>query len=1192
MKIIRCPGCERELPMWANYCAFCGESQTSAEHKVIHIQKGLVYQNSPISSSQDQNERDIFTLTTHNSSHSSTINVSKQTPSTTTKPLIYEQPGSGGGEGDDDEQGLMRPPTWYKEVERPSDRSKVVYPPRPTPSSSSYAIIRYKGQIQRGLTPGVFVGISLLVMIMLVLAGTFGIFMAFGRGLLGVAQRGELNLQVTPQQAFIGRYVILTGTNFSPRARVGLTRDNAIPILNTHGSSIIEANDQGNFTDTVYVLPEWGAGSHTLNAEDAVTHKIASFPITVSGQASPIPAHLRIIPSEVDLGIGDVVTNSSKVVTLYNLGGGEVSWKATSDQPWLKTIPSGGLFVSSQTPQVRIAIDRSKLKPGPYTAQVKFSSDGGDSLVTVKAQVTAFQPSSTAIMQTTPSALSFTATDGGAAPEAQVITLNNPGSQSLKWRTTTDVDWITVSPSSGTVTPSGSISVVIAVNTSRLLPGTYNGAITFNALGNDLIKNNPQNVYVSITVTPRCFLQASQSILTFSSVYLRSAPALQTIKLGTSQNCNTGIPWTLQSNASWLTVSAKSGTTPTSLSIGVNTAGLTPGVYHGSLIFSSPAGTQTVSANFTMGEATAPLMTVPTGPLQFNAVTGEAAPGSQNILLTNSGSGTLNWQATVATASGGNWLSVSPSAGSLSGRQSISLRANASPLNTLPPGIYTGTITLTGTDETGRTVAGSPGTIPISLVVSAPCSVSAAPVGLNFSTVVGKTPGARGLLIKAGGACTHLLNWQATVIGGAWLSTNVTTGTASLAVPGVLGVSVTPAGLVPGVYTGMIRIIATDSVTKTQVGSPILVPVRLTVQPPCTLLAPSAAALSFRTEKGLNPPPQNLSIGVVGACTGSVTITPQVNMGSGTGWLKVTPASATVLAGQQATFKVTLISAALPIGYYAGSISFNAKNAGITIVDSPRITGVSLVILQGPVLSVNPASVNFDITTGTASQPVSINNTGDLPMNWTATLNADAPSFITLSNQSGVGLKGGTSATLDVLVNATGVRGGPPAYQALLTVTGVDPLTGRTMVDSIPITVYVAPPSMQVSRTTLAFSTEAGSIPASQSITVENSGGDSLVWQVGAPSQSWLTVTPDGGTNRSGIASQVSFAINSVLEPGEYSATVKITSEGGEAVTISITVSVADPPPTPTPVLGITATTLTGIPIVTPSSISTREKEN
>jgi hypothetical protein len=93
-----------------------------------------------------------------------------------------------------------------------------------------------------------------------------------------------------------------------------------------------------------------------------------------------------------------------------------------------------------------------------------------------------------------PSALSFSATTGGANPANQTISITNSGGGTLTWAASDNAGWLTLSPASGTA-PS---SLVASVNISGLAAGTYTGAISISATG---ATNSPLSVPVTLTVS-------------------------------------------------------------------------------------------------------------------------------------------------------------------------------------------------------------------------------------------------------------------------------------------------------------------------------------------------------------------------------------------------------------------------------------------------------------------------------------------------------------------------------------------------------------------------------------------------------------------------------------------------------------------------------------------------------------------
>src|SRR5260370_10092987 len=101
-----------------------------------------------------------------------------------------------------------------------------------------------------------------------------------------------------------------------------MTRDNSIPFYYTAGNTIIQADTNGSFTDTVIVEAEWQAGVHLIRAEDAIRHRTAAFTIVVTGHSPSLhPPHLLLSSLINDLGTGNQATNSTQKPTRTNSGG-------------------------------------------------------------------------------------------------------------------------------------------------------------------------------------------------------------------------------------------------------------------------------------------------------------------------------------------------------------------------------------------------------------------------------------------------------------------------------------------------------------------------------------------------------------------------------------------------------------------------------------------------------------------------------------------------------------------------------------------------------------------------------------------------------------------------------------------------------------------------------------------------------
>ncbi len=383
--------------------------------------------------------------------------------------------------------------TWNKVVEPSLRRQSHIYsarPPEPdnermqvsathvsvTPLSQSSSTLeafkRSTVALMKRTSPKVIFWISTTLLLLSV--SLFGITTTFAHRQASLTNADtRLSLQITPNELSFGATMNLRGEHFSPYAAVGFTRDNAVPLTDTSNALFTQADRMGYFTDTIIVGNDWGTGSHVITAEDSLTHKVASFPVSISGQGIVSrPPHLHLSVSTLDFGSGD----HTKTLTLLNSEGSEITWQGRPSESWLLITPREGSFTHDAPQQVTIAVDRSQLQPGSHTAKVHFSSNGGDESLAVSTEVTSLQPEHEAVMQISPAVLSFTATDGSNPPSSQQIKISNSGGQTINWSTSSDVPWLTVSRPSITIAPSTFAVVQVSVASRNSLPGTYTGA--------------------------------------------------------------------------------------------------------------------------------------------------------------------------------------------------------------------------------------------------------------------------------------------------------------------------------------------------------------------------------------------------------------------------------------------------------------------------------------------------------------------------------------------------------------------------------------------------------------------------------------------------------------------------------------------------------------------------------------------
>jgi hypothetical protein len=150
--------------------------------------------------------------------------------------------------------------------------------------------------------------------------------------------------------------------------------------------------------------------------------------------------------------------------------------------------------------------------------------------------------------------------------------------------------------------------------------------------------------------------------------------------------------WTVTDNQSWLSASPTSGQNSGTVTVTVSRTGLSAGTYTGTITVSDPNATNSpraVSVSMQVGGSGGNAkIKLNRSKLYFGA-SGSKITGFQNISVSNSGTGTLNWSA----SDNKSWLSVSPTSGTNSGV--ISVTASTSGLSV---GTYTGTVTVSASN--------------------------------------------------------------------------------------------------------------------------------------------------------------------------------------------------------------------------------------------------------------------------------------------------------------------------------------------------------------------------------------------------------------------------------------------------------------------------------------------------------------
>jgi hypothetical protein len=228
------------------------------------------------------------------------------------------------------------------------------------------------------------------------------------------------------------------------------------------------------------------------------------------------------------------------------------------------------------------------LTAGSYSGVITLAATGVTPVTVPVSFTVATAPVPPAI-GASPTSLSFAATQGGANPANQTLSISNTGGGTLSWTASDNAAWLTLSPASGT----GNGTVTLSAATGTLTAGSYSGVITLAATG-----VTPVTVPVTFTVAAAPNISLNPSSLSYAATQGAANPTNQTVSL-----TNTGgtLNWTVSDNVSWLTVSPASGSSSNTLTASVNTSGLAAGTYTGTItVAASGATSQTVSVTLTV----------------------------------------------------------------------------------------------------------------------------------------------------------------------------------------------------------------------------------------------------------------------------------------------------------------------------------------------------------------------------------------------------------------------------------------------------------------------------------------------------------------------------------------------------------------------------------------------------------------
>ncbi|MCP5116005.1 MAG: hypothetical protein GY953_34690 [bacterium] len=312
------------------------------------------------------------------------------------------------------------------------------------------------------------------------------------------------------------------------------------------------------------------------------------------------------------------------------------------------------------------------------------------------------------------------------------------------------------------------------------------------------------------------------------------------------------------------------------------------------------------------GGGPAPVLNVVPVAFAFEVRSGGQAPSAQGLSVTAGDA--VSFTAAAATATGGDWLVVSPAAGTTP----MTLMVSVQNFNALPAGNYSGTITLSAAGTGTASVA-------VTMTVLQAVRLEPSPVSMAFTFAPNEPRTTQQTLrVTSGGVPKAFTADVQIFVGGGWLRLNASAGTT----PGALSVLIDAADLVPGTY-GAAIVLTAD-------GDSVSVPVTIDVQPPPELLV-SPLLVSFRFQEGVPPPgPRLITLASNGA---ALDYNLAVDTDSGGAWLFAQPGQGTTPQG----VAISVNPVGLDPGAYRGQLMIVDASGG-----APSVAVTVELTIAGP----------------------------------------------------------------------------------------------------------------------------------------------------------------------------------------------------------------------------------------------------
>lgn len=852
--------------------------------------------------------------------------------------------------------------------------------------------------------------------------------------------------------------------------------------------------------------------------------------VCISDTALAQTGTLTANPPQLSFSAQNGTIAPQTIIVTSSSGSVNVAVSASSTGNWLSVTPTSGTTPLQLTVSVNPALSSLSTDDG----FININATGAS--LSVRAELNTLPGTSS--ITASPNSLSFPFSVNSTIPSTQTVTLSSSSSSVTTFtataRTSDGGGWLTVNPQSGSL--SGGLQVTVNPTALPATGGPFTGAIAINSPGTTGIS---LPVLVTLAGTPA--IQVSSSQLNFAWQIGTTAPAAQSLAITSSTGVNVTFTDSAKTSScgNWLVISPQSGATPSNITAQINTSGLTTAApCAGEIDISAPGATNpSVVVPVNLLVSTNPLLLVPsTGPT-FTYQIGTSAPSAQNVQITSSGTPLAFTATTAATTTGGpNFLTVAPISGTTP--QSLGLTVNPLILNTLGPGTYSDTVTLTSAGA-----GNSPQTFAVTLTVSSNPLLKASVDALTFDYEIGQSAPPNQTIAVTSTASP--LNFNVSVS-----TTNCSgflTATANNGANGVtyldqnqVIVSVNTTGLTtPKVCNGNITLSVPGSDTPA-----LSIPVTLNVSDKA-LLDVSTNTINITLLPNAAAAQQTVAVTSTDSTVLNFTATATTNP-VGLTWLSVAPNTGTT----PSNLLITINPANLGVGTYDGTITVTSPGLPSQVIHVHLTAGAAAV-------TATPASVTLTEAPGGTPVSQTVQITG-VPAG--TTIGALVSTF------NGSGWLTATTSGNMVTITADGSK-----VSANTLYTGVVSVIVPGASNSplyIPVSFTVAAPnSFALSAITANFNYQVGgTVQNPQTVQVTTTGPSVPVTTTFTPvtGGNFVTVTPSSGTTPLTLNLALNSSVVSTLGAGTYTGNVVVSSTsipGGDAtIKVNLTVSGASGP--------------------------------